>query len=155
MFWGNAMRKLTVLIGFMIASSPAWAAIVRHAGEWQTVIDNGQPLLACFSSDATLDQSYVNRLMAKLPGANCKVSNISTLLNITSYSMSCTVGGSLMTSSGTITQTGPDAFVSKTHTHGGAMKMPNGQTMVFPDNDMVTVQHRLGACKPGDHQINN
>ena len=31
----------------------------------------------------------------------------------------------------------------------------NGQTMVFPDNDMVTVQHRLGACKPGDHQINN
>ena len=92
--------------------------------------------------------------MAKIPGANCKIGNIANMGNVTSYSMQCTVGGSLMTSSGTITQTGPDAFISKTHSHGGAMKLANGQTMAFPDNDMVTVQHRLGACKPGDHKIN-
>jgi hypothetical protein len=148
------MRKLAVLTGLLILSSlPASAAVVRHAGEWQTIIDNGRPLIACFSSDATLDQNYVTRSMARLPGANCKVGNISTIGNVTSYTMQCTIGGSLMTSSGTIMQTGPDAFTSKAHTHGGAMKMPNGQTMAIPDNDMVTVQRRLGACKPGDHKI--
>jgi hypothetical protein len=151
-----AMRKFVVMIAVLVASSsPAWAAPVRHAGEWQTIIDNGQPFIACLPSDATLDQDYITRLMAKIPGADCKVSNANFSGSVISYSLQCTVNGSLMTSSGTVTQTGPDEFTTKAHSHGGSMKMPNGQTMAFPDSDMVTVQRRLGACKPGDRQINH
>ena len=67
--------------------------------------------------------------------------------------MQCVIGGSTMTSSATITATGPDAITSRVQSKGGAFKMPNGQTMPIPDSDTVTVSRRLGACKPGDRQI--
>jgi hypothetical protein len=58
-----------------------------------------------------------------------------------------------MTSSGTITVTGPDAFTSKVHSHGGAIKMPDGKTLPMQDMDITTISRRLGPCKPGDRQI--
>jgi hypothetical protein len=116
-------------------------------------MDNGKPRIVCYPTDETLDQNYVTRSMSKIPDANCTVGNISTTGNVVSYSMQCMIGGSPMTSSGTITATGPDAFTSKAHSHGGVIKMPNGQTTAMPDMDIVTVTHRLGPCKPGDRQI--
>lgn len=91
--------------------------------------------------------------MAKLPGANCTISDFETSGAVTSYSTQCTIGGSQMTSSGTITVTGPDAFSTKAHSHGGVIKMPNGKEAAMPDIDMVTVSRRLGPCKPGDRQV--
>ena len=45
-----------------------------------------------------------------------------------------------------LTQTGPDAFTSKVHSHGGAMKMPSGQTFNMPETDIVNVSRRVGPC---------
>jgi hypothetical protein len=144
---------LTVVLGAALAGA-AWAApLVRQAGEWETTIDNGKPMLFCYPTDVTLDQSYVMQSMSKLPGANCTMSDMKTVGNVTSYSLQCTVGGSLMTSSGTITVTGPDSFTGKSHSHGGVIKMPNGQAVAMPDMDIVNVSRRLGPCKPGDRQI--
>ncbi len=126
---------------------------VRHAGEWETTIDNGKPLVFCFPTDATFDQNYVTQLMSKIPGASCTVSSLNTVGSVTSYSMQCTIGGSQMTSSGTVTMTGPDSYASKMHSHGGVIKMPNGQVTAMPDMDMVTTSRRLGPCQPGDRQI--
>jgi hypothetical protein len=92
--------------------------LVRHAGEWETRIDNGKPIILCFPTDITLDQNYVLQSMSKLPDATCKVTNMTTVGAVTSYSMQCTIGGSPMTSTGTITATGPDSFTGKAHSHG-------------------------------------
>jgi hypothetical protein len=144
---------------FAVALCVAWAAaawadpLVRHAGEWETTLDNGKPVLFCYPADETFDQNVIMRSMAKLPGASCTMGNMSTSGNVTSYSMQCTIGGSTMTSSGTITVTGPDAFTGKVHSHGGAIKMPDGKTMPMQDMDITTVSRRLGPCKPGDRQI--
>jgi len=144
---------LTVVLGAVLATT-AWAApLVRQAGEWETTIDNGKPMLFCYPTDVTLDQSYVMQSMSKLPGANCTMSDMKTVGNVTSYSLQCTVGGSQMISSGTITVTGPDSFTGKSHSHGGVLKMPNGQAVAMPDMDIVNVSRRLGPCKPGDRQI--
>jgi hypothetical protein len=43
-----------------------------------------------------------------------------------------------MTSSGTITATGPYSFTGKTHSHGGVIKMPNGKEVALSDMDIVT-----------------
>ena len=137
-----------------LAAAVAWAtaagAAVEHAGEWQSIIGNGQPLTFCIPADRVVDQAYVSKSMARMPNAACTVSNFTSLGPITSYSLQCTIGGSVMTSSGTVTQTGPDSFTSKSHSHGGAIKMGNGQTMVMPDMDMTVSSHRVGPCKPGD-----
>jgi hypothetical protein len=93
------------------------------------------------------------RPLAKIPGASCKLNNIKTVGDVTSISMECNIGGSTMTSSATITVTGPDAFTSRVQSKGGAIKMPNGQTVPIPDSETVTVARRLGPCKPGDRQI--
>ena len=135
------------------SSSPALAAIVRHAGEWATTIGDGQPLIACFTTDQTLDQAYVAREMAKIPKAQCQTPSLTTLGPVTSFTMQCMIGGSLMTSTGTITQTGPDSFSSKTHTHGGVIMMGPGKSMAIPDGDQVTTSRRTGPCKPGDRQV--
>lgn len=149
------MLKRAAMI-FALSAVSATAAfagpLVRHAGEWQTSINNGPPRIVCFPNDATFDQAYVTKSMAKIPGASCTISNINTIGNVTSYSMQCTVNGSTMTSSGTITATGPDSFTSKIHSHGGSMKLPNGQVSAFPDMNLTSTSHRLGACKPGDPQ---
>ena len=126
--------------------------LVRHAGEWETTIGNGKPIVVCFPTDQTFDQDTVLKQMARIPGANCTMSNLTTTGNVTSYSLQCTIGGSQMTSTGTVTVTGPDAYTSKAHSHGGRIAMPNGQTMDMPDTDMVSVSHRTGPCKPGDRQ---
>jgi hypothetical protein len=149
------MLRRTALIAalFATAATAAWAAPVRRAGEWRTTIDNGQPLIACFPADATLDQNFVTRTMARLPGVKCTVNSINTVGDVTSYSMQCSINGSVMTSSGTITATGEDAFSSKMHSHGGEIKMPNGRTLRLPDTDMVTVSRRLGPCKPNDRRV--
>jgi hypothetical protein len=134
-------------------TTPAMAeTMVRHAGEWETIIDNGKPLIMCFPTDAVVGPNYILRSMAKLPNAHCTMNNWTTTGNVTSYSLQCTIGGGVMTTSGTMTVTGPDALSGKSHTHGGAIKMPNGQTMTIPDMDMTTVSRRLGPCKPGDRQ---
>jgi hypothetical protein len=49
--------------------------LVRHAGEWETTVDNGKPIILCFPSDVTLDQNYVLQSMSRLAGAECTVTN--------------------------------------------------------------------------------
>lgn len=149
------MQKSAIFIAafFAVSASVALAAPVRHAGEWETTIDKGQPLIACFPVDETLDENTLMRPLAKIPGVSCKVDGIKTVGEVTSISMQCLIGGSTMTSSATLTATGPDAFTTRVQTHGGAIKMPNGQTTPIPDGDTVTVSRRLGPCKPGERQI--
>jgi hypothetical protein len=150
------MQKSTIFIAALFAvsaSAVVRAAPVRHAGEWETTIDKGQPLVACFPADETLDENTLMRPLAKIPGASCKMNGIKTVGEVTSISLECVIGGSTMTSNATITVTGPDAFTSRVQSKGGAIKMPNGQTMPIPDSDTVTVSRRLGPCKPGDRQI--
>jgi hypothetical protein len=149
------MLKPTAFIAvlFAVSITSASAVPVRHAGEWETIIDKGPPRVACFPTDETFDENLLTRSMSKIPGANCKVDAIKTVGDVSSYSMQCDINSSTMTSSGTITVTGPDVFTSDVHTKGGIMKMPNGQTISIPDSEMVTVSRRLGACKPGDRQI--
>jgi hypothetical protein len=151
----TAMQKSAILFAalFAVSASVALAAPVRHAGEWETTIDKGQPLIACFPADETLDENTLMRPLAKIPGANCKVDSVKTAGDATSILIQCVIGGSTMTSSATITATGPDAFTSRVQSKGGAFKMPNGQTVPIPDSDTVTVSRRVGPCKPGDRQI--
>ena len=63
-----------------IASATAADAetLVRHAGEWETTIDNGQPRIVCFTNDVTMDQNSIVQSMSKLPGASCTVSGCTT-----------------------------------------------------------------------------
>jgi hypothetical protein len=146
------IAPIVAVIAVAAASSPAVAALMRQAGEWQTSIDNGPPRLICYAADETIDQNYVARSMAKLAGANCKVSNFTTVGPVTSYSMLCTVGGSQMTTTGSITVLGPGSVSGKAHSHGGMITSANGRSAAIPDTDIVTVSHRLGPCKPGDKQ---
>ena len=138
---------------FAFTASFASAATVRHAGQWETTIDKGPPMIACFPVDETLDENTLMRPLAKIPGASCKVDSVKTVGEVTSISMQCVIGGSTMISNATITSAGPDAITSRVQTKGGAIKMPNGQTMPIPDSDTVTVSRRLGPCKPGDRQM--
>ena len=149
------MQKSAIFVAalFAVSASTALAAPVRHAGEWETTIDKGQPLVACFPVDETLDENTLMRPLAKIPGVNCKVDSVKTVGDVTSISMQCVIGGSTMTSNATITATGPDAFTSRVQSKGGAIKMPNGQTVPIPDSETVTVARRLGPCKPDDRQI--
>jgi hypothetical protein len=148
------LKPFVLLVAACAVTATAASAepMVRHAGEWETIIDNGRPSILCFPTDAVMDPKYIMQSMAKLPNAHCTMNNWSTTGNVTTYSLQCTIGGSVMTTSGTMTVTGPDSLTGKSHTHGGSMKMPNGQTMTFPDMEMTTVSRRLGPCKPGDRQ---
>jgi hypothetical protein len=138
---------------FAVSITAVSAAPVRHAGEWETIIDKGQPLIACFPIDETFDENTMMRPLLKLPGASCKMDSFKAVGDVTSFSMQCNINGSMMISSGTITVTGPDAFTTNVQTKGGIIKMPNGQTVPIPDSDTVTVARRLGPCKPGERQI--
>jgi hypothetical protein len=129
------IAPIVAVIAVAAASSPALAALMRQAGEWQTSIDNGPPRLICYAADETIDQNYVARSMAKLPGANCKVSNFTT---IGPYSMLCTVGGSQMTTTGSITVMGSGSVSGKAHSHGGMVTSANGRSVAIPDSDIVT-----------------
>jgi hypothetical protein len=146
------MRRVALMVAVVAvaAASAAQAGLVRKAGEWQTSIDNGPPRLICYATDETFDQAYITRAMSRMPGASCKVSNFTTVGPVTSYSLLCTIGGSPMTSTGSITATGPDSVIAKAHSHGGVIKMANGKTIAVPDTDIVTTSRRLGPCKPGD-----
>jgi hypothetical protein len=132
------------------ASSAMGAALVRHAGEWQTSVDGGPQRLICYATDETFDQNYVTRASSRIPGAACKVSNFTTIGPVTSYSMLCSIGGSQMTTTGSITVTGPDSVTGTAHSHGGVVKTAKGKEIAIPDTDIVTVSRRLGPCKPGD-----
>jgi hypothetical protein len=148
------LKSATLVVALCAASATAaWAEpLVRHAGEWESTIGNGQSHVICFPTDVTFDQNTVLQQLSKLPGANCTFTTWSTAGNVTTYAMQCMIGGSPMTSSGTVTVTGPDAYTSTTHSHGGKMPMPNGQVTAVPDMDMATTSRRLGPCKPGDRQ---
>jgi hypothetical protein len=148
------LKSATFVVLLSAASATtAWAEpLVRHAGEWESTIDNKQPFVICFPADVTMDQNSVLQMMSKIPGANCTMSNWSSAGNVTTYTMECTVGGSPMTSSGTVTVTGPDSYTGRSHSHGGKIPMPNGQVVALPDVDMTTTSRRLGPCKPGDRQ---
>jgi hypothetical protein len=143
---------LIVAVSAILGTAASAEPLVRHAGEWETTIDNGKPRVFCYPTDATLDQNFVLQSMSRIPNAKCTMSDIKTVGSVTSYSLQCMLGDSVMTTSTTLTTTGPDAYSSKTHSHGGVIKMPNGQTTPMPDTDMVSVSHRLGPCKPGDRQ---
>src|ERR1700678_1053603 len=121
------MPKPTTFIAVLFALSitSVSAAPVRHAGEWETVIDKGQPRVVCFPTDEPLDENTLMRPLSKIPGASCKVDSLKTVGDVTSISMQCDIGGSTMTSTATITVTGPDAVSSRVQSHGGAIKMPN------------------------------
>ena len=145
------MLKRTAFIVVLCAASvsAAWAEpFVRRAGEWETTIDNSQPRILCFPTDVTLDKNYVMQPMSKLHAADCTITNMETVGAVTSYSIRCTVGGSPMTSSGTITATGPDSFTGKIHSHGGVIKMRNGKEVALSDMDIVTVSRRLALASP-------
>jgi hypothetical protein len=148
------IRAASIAVILIALASAAQAGPVRRAGEWRTVIDGGQPLLACFSKDETLDQGYVTRMMGKMPGAKCQVTNLTTFGPVTNFAMQCTFNGSVLASSGTITQTGLDAFSSKSHMRGTVIRMGDGRQFTIPDTDMTSVSQRLGPCRPGDRMIN-
>lgn len=148
------MLKLAAFAAVVVASITAVSAgPVRHAGEWETTIDKGKPMVACFPVDETFDENSLTRTMSKLPGASCKVDSLKTAGDVTSYSMHCDINGSTLTSSGTITVTGPDAFVTKVQMKGGVIKMPNGQAIPIPESETVSTARKLGPCKPGERQI--
>jgi hypothetical protein len=127
---------------------------VIHAGEWETTVDAGQPKIICRTSDVTFDKDYVMKSMSKVDGVtDCKMSDTKTVGNVTSYLLQCTVGDDQMTSSGSITVTGPDAYTGMSETHGGAIKMPNGRVIAMPDTKSTSISRRLGPCKPGDREV--
>src|ERR1700727_2283916 len=66
------LKSATLVVALCTASATAaWAEpLVRHAGEWETTIDNGKPILFCYPTDVTLNQGYVLQSMSKIPGAN-------------------------------------------------------------------------------------
>ena len=144
------MLKFCVFIGCLCVayiSSASAEPFVIHAGEWETTIDVGQPKIICRPSDASFDEEYLLRSMSQVDGVtNCKITDMSTVGNLTSYSLQCTVGGDQMISSGSITVTGPDAYTGITETHGGAMKMPTGQVLAMPDTKSTSVSRRRGPC---------
>src|ERR1700744_1264305 len=131
---------------------PAGANPIRHAGEWQTVIDGGTPRVACVAQDQTLAQVAIARVRTRRPGASCKTPRFVAEGDTVNYALECTFRGSLITTSGTLTETGPDSFTSTDHSHGGALPLPAGRSMPMPDSDTVAVLTRLGPCKPGDSQ---
>jgi len=150
---------MTARIAFVAAASaaatllaatsalPAGANPIRHAGEWQTVIDGGSPRVACIAEDQTLDEAAIARVMTRRPGASCKTTHFTTTGDTVNYALECTIRGSVMTTSGTLTATGPDSFTSTDHSHGGAIPIPGGRALALPDTDTVTVFTRLGPCK--------
>jgi len=148
------LRPLPIAALLAALAGAGAGAPVRHAGEWRTQTGGAAPRLSCYPSDQTLDQAYLLRVASRLPGASCKAASLSTAGPLTSFSIACTVGGKAMTASGTVTDTGPDAYVSRTRTHGGALKMLAGLAVPFPDTDTTTVGRRLGPCRPGDHVVN-
>lgn len=150
------LMRNTLVVSVLLAASAAtaWAADpVRKAGEWQTTVNGGQPMLVCLQEDMPFDQKSIMQSMAKLPGADCKMSNFTTSGDTTTYAMECTIGGNKMMSNGTITVSDPDTFTTKSHSHGGTIPGPNGQSVNMPDMDMTIAFHRTGPCKPGDHMI--
>jgi len=147
---------IRILPAFALASIAAGVAVtafanpVRHAGEWETVINGGQPMIVCTHEDRTLDEASITRQMSQLPGASCKTTSFTATDTSATYALECTINGAPMSTSGTITMTGPDSFSAKIHSHGGAIPMANGKTVTIPDTETTTVSRRLGPCKPGD-----
>ncbi|MGH6645098.1 MAG: hypothetical protein ACRED3_20625, partial [Bradyrhizobium sp.] len=68
------MRQAFVVSVLVIASAAtAWAAApVRKAGEWQTSINGGQPILTCVPNDMPMDEKSIMQSMSSVPGADCK-----------------------------------------------------------------------------------
>src|ERR1700744_4521731 len=93
---------LTAVLCALSSGAASAEPMVRHAGEGETTIDNGKPLVVCYATDQRFDQNAILKQMAKIPGANCTMSNLTSTGNVTSYTLQCTVGGSQMTSAGTI-----------------------------------------------------
>jgi hypothetical protein len=142
-------RFIASVVCFCAASvlSASAEPFVIHAGEWETTIDVGQTRIICRPSDVTFNEEYLLQSVSKVDGiTNCKMTDMKTVGNVTSYSMQCTVGDDQMTSSGSITVTGPDAYTGITETHGGAMKMPTGQILTIPDTKSTSVSRRRGPC---------
>ncbi len=144
-----------VVVSILIAASAAtaWAAPVRKAGEWQTTINGGQPILTCVPNDMPMDEQSIMQSMSKIPGAECKMTRFTASGNTTDYAMECMIGGGKMTSTGTITMIDSDTFTTKSHSHGGMIPTANGQTTPMPDMDLTIAFKRIGPCKPGDPQL--
>jgi hypothetical protein len=147
------MSKRAAFASLALSVFLVGAGAVRRSGEWEVTVDNGRPRVVCFPTDQTFDQQTLTRAMAKIPGSSCTMTTLTTVGDVLTFATQCAVQGTTISTNGTITRTGPDAFISKVHSHGGAVKLPSGQTYTIPDMDIVNVSRRLGPCKPGDHQV--
>lgn len=150
-----SVSKVAVLsMLFTATAMAAQAAPVRRAGEWQTSIDGNPGRVVCIAHDATFDSTTLAKEMAKVPGAKCAAANFSVMGPIIKATLACDINGMHMVTDSVITATGPDAYTTRTHSHTtGAMKLADGRSMSFPDQDMTLVSKRLGACKPGEKTI--
>lgn len=142
------MRHAFVVPVLVVASAAAaWAAPVRKAGEWQTSINGGKPILTCVPDDMPIDEKSILQSMSKIPGADCKMTKFATSGDTTEYAMECSIAGNKMTSAGTITMIDPDTFTTKSRSTA------TGQATAMPGVDTTVALHRTGPCKPGDQQI--
>jgi len=138
---------LPPLLAVAIAATGANANPIRHAGEWQTVVDGGPPVTACVREDQALDEAALAKVMARRPSTECRTTRFDLAGDTVTYALECTYRGSLMTSTGTLTVTGPDSFTSVGHSHGGAIPIPGGKALAMPDADTVMVSRRVGPCR--------
>jgi hypothetical protein len=148
------VRHAFVVPALLFASAAtAWAAPVRKAGEWQTSINGGQPILTCVPNDMPVDEQSIMQSMSRIPGADCKMTKFTASGDTIEYAMECSIAGNKMSSTGTITMIDPDTFTTKSHTQGVVIPTANGQSKAMPDMDMTIALHRTGPCKPGDQQL--
>ncbi len=145
-------RAVFAVVLFALAPA-ALAEPVRHAGEWQTIIDGGEPRLSCAKTDKAFDKDSVLKTMASMPEIKCQFNNWSEDGDDVTYSLQCTIQGQTLDTSGVMTKTGTDAYIVKSHTGAFTMPIPGGKPMTMPASDMVITSRRLGDCKPGDRQV--
>lgn len=140
---GYRAYGLIALCAILSFATGSIAAPFYRAGEWQSRTDNGPPNLICHQSDHTLDQAALTRMFSG-PGQKCSPGQLTTIGPVTTVSVTCQMAGGSLTTSGTITAQGPDAYISRLHAH------LTGGKMTIPDMDITQVAKRLGACRPGD-----
>jgi hypothetical protein len=146
-------RRIASATLLLLLAPAALAAPVRRAGEWQTIIDGGTPLMSCVSSDKEFNKDAVLQQMAQMPNVTCQMNQWDPSGDSITYSLQCSFQGNQITTSGTMTQTGSDEFTTKSHTSAFSMTI-DGKTMAMPASDMTIVARRLGGtCQPTDRKV--
>jgi hypothetical protein len=126
-------------------ATPAFAAVVMHGGAWVSQIAGGEPRRICMTHDSTFDAQTLSKMFA-MEGVQCGTPAMGGLGPVTTYQMTCQIGGGKMTIKETITPTGLDAYTthSTSHYEGGSIKMA--------DTDNIETSHRVGSCLPSDRK---